>query len=92
MLSHMTIKRRCDFLLRLSFGGSFTLTEINSEQIRRFADTAKLPLKPLVMETIERTIEAWKTLEEKDLLPLGIRDAIDKQIHAVAINTHRLFP
>jgi serine/threonine-protein kinase HipA len=80
--------------LALSFGGSRRLSEITPDQIRRFADTAKLPvssLATLVLETIEKTVTAWETLDEKDLLPTDIKNAIDKQILTVAENTQRLF-
>jgi serine/threonine-protein kinase HipA len=76
--------------LALNFGGSQSLNEITVDQIRRFADTARLPVSPLwkiVRETIERTAAAWKTLGQKDLLPATIRKAIDRQIHAVIAKT-----
>jgi serine/threonine-protein kinase HipA len=80
--------------LALNFGDSRSLSEISPDQIRRFADTARLPLSPLsqlVIETVERTISAWKTLEEKELLPDDMLNAIDRQIEVVAANTSRLF-
>lgn len=80
--------------LALNFGNSRSLSEISPDQIRRFADTARLPLSPLselVIETVERTISAWKTLGEKELLPEDMRKAIEGQIELVAINTFRLF-
>lgn len=80
--------------LALNFGGSRSLNEISPEQIRRFADTARLsasPITQLVMDTVERTVNAWKKLEEKTLLPANMKQAIDKQIQAVATNTHKLF-
>jgi hypothetical protein len=58
--------------------------------VRRFTDTAGLPLKPvqaIVSDTVERTTTAWKTLAEKELLPAGIRTAIDRQIQLVAANS-----
>lgn len=80
--------------LALNFGDSRSLNEISPDQIRRFADTARLPLSPLsqlVMETVDRTIAAWKTLGEKELLSDDILKAIDKQIKMAAANTYRLF-
>jgi len=76
--------------LALSFGGSQSLNEITVDQVRRFTDTARMPMDPvwrIVRETVERTQAAWKTLDHKDLLPSDMRKAIDKQIHAVAVKT-----
>ncbi len=76
--------------LALSFGGSQSLNEITVDQVRRFTDTARMPMDPawrIVRETVERTQAAWKTLDHKDLLPSDMRKAIDKQIHAVAAKT-----
>jgi serine/threonine-protein kinase HipA len=73
--------------LALSFGGSHSLSEITVEQVRRFTDTARLPVSPvwqIVRETAEQTAVAWKTLAGKDLLPSNMRKAVDRQIHAVA--------
>jgi len=78
--------------LALNFGGSRSLSEIRPDQIRRFADTARLPVSPvsrLVAETVERTAEAWKTLEQKELLPADMRKVIDRHIETVAANTGR---
>jgi serine/threonine-protein kinase HipA len=76
--------------LGLSLGGSHSLSEITLDQVRRFTDTARLPSSPvwqIVQEVVERTVAAWKTLDQKDILPSDLRNAIDKQIHAVAANT-----
>ncbi|HET6929257.1 MAG TPA: HipA domain-containing protein [Candidatus Acidoferrum sp.] len=73
--------------LGLNFGGSRALGGITKDQIRRFADTARIPVSPLweiVMETAERTVESWKTLEHRDAMPKEIRAAIEKQIFKVA--------
>jgi len=73
--------------LGLSFGGSRSLFEITQHQMRRFADTARIPASPLwqiAVETAERTVEAWKTLEQADLLPNDLRGSIEKQILVVA--------
>ena len=73
--------------LALSFGGSRSLSEITQDQMRRFADTARIPASPLwqiAVETAERAAAAWKTLEQADLLPKELRDLIDKQILGVA--------
>jgi serine/threonine-protein kinase HipA len=78
--------------LALSFGGSYSLNEITIEQVRRFADKARLPLNPvwrLIGETVERTAEAWKTLDPKEILPSEMRKAINNQIQAAITNTGR---
>ncbi len=75
--------------LALNFGGSKSLNEITVDQIRRFADTAGLPVSPLweiVRETVERTRAAWGTLDQKMILPSEMRKAIDAQIHTVGVN------
>lgn len=73
--------------LGLSFGDSRSLSEITPDQMRRFADTARIPASPLwqiAVETAERTAESWRTLEQADLLPKEMRASIEKQILAVA--------
>jgi serine/threonine-protein kinase HipA len=73
--------------LGLSFGDSRSLSEITPDQMRRFADAARIPASPLwqiAVETAERTAEAWKGLERADLLPKDLRDSIQKQILKVA--------
>ena len=73
--------------LALNFGGSQSLDEITVDQIRRFTDTARLPVSPvweIVRVMVERTVAAWQTLDQKDLLPLKMRKAIGGQIHGVA--------
>jgi hypothetical protein len=42
------------------------------------------PLWRIAVETAERTVAAWKTLEHKDVVPKQLRDSIDKQILGVA--------
>jgi len=73
--------------LALSFGESKSLHEITPDQMRRFADTARIPASPLwqiAVETAERAAAAWKTLEQADLLPKDLRADIEKQILGVA--------
>jgi serine/threonine-protein kinase HipA len=80
--------------LALSFGGSRSLAEIVLDQVRRFADTASLPMNPvweIVRDTIERTAVAWKALAQKELLPKDIHNVIDKQIQTVVVNTGKNF-
>jgi serine/threonine-protein kinase HipA len=76
--------------LALTFGGSRSLDGITLDQVRRFTDTARMPMHPvwrIVRETAERTRTAWKALEQKDLLPAEMRKTIDKQILAVVART-----
>ena len=73
--------------LALTFGGSRSLSEITTEQVRRFADTARLPASPLwkiVVDTTDRTVAAWEKLAEKDLLSEKMRTMINNQILSVA--------
>ena len=76
--------------LALTFGGSRSLDGITLDQVRRFTDTARMPMHPvwrIVRETAERTRTAWKALEQKDLLPAEMLKTIDKQILAVVAKT-----
>jgi serine/threonine-protein kinase HipA len=69
--------------LALSFGGSSSLGGIALDQVRRFTDTARLPMKPvweIVCETMERTSDAWKTLPQKDLIPAATLKIVDEQM------------
>jgi serine/threonine-protein kinase HipA len=73
--------------LALSFGGSRSLSEITPDQVRRFADTARLPSSPLwkiVTNTTDKTIAAWEKIAEKDLLSEKMRGLIGDQILSVA--------
>jgi serine/threonine-protein kinase HipA len=73
--------------LALGFGGSRSLSEITPDQMRRFADTARIPASALwkiVVETADRAAAAWKGLEQADLLSKDLRASIDKQILRVA--------
>ena len=81
--------------LALGFGGSKDISAITPEQIRRFADTARLAVNPLwrlVHETAERTIAAWQSLDEKALLPTGIVQAIDVHLLTVATSINQTRP
>ena len=73
--------------LALTFGGGRSLAEISTDQVRRFAETARLAASPLwrhVIDVVHRTVAAWQKLAEKDLLPKKTRDAIGNQVSAVA--------
>jgi serine/threonine-protein kinase HipA len=74
--------------LALSFGGSRSFKAITLEQVRRFVDTAGLPMKPVsdvMRETADRTRDEWLKLAEKDLLPAQMAGAIDMQIKSVVL-------
>jgi serine/threonine-protein kinase HipA len=76
--------------LALSFGGTKSLDAITLDQVRRFTDTARLPMKPVwevVLETVERTADAWKSLSHKEVLPSGIRKNVDEQIRRITTGT-----
>lgn len=73
--------------LALNFGGSRSLAGITQRQMRHFADAARIPLSPLwpmAVEMTEKTVAAWKTLEQADLFPKDMRALIGKQILAAA--------
>ena len=76
----------------LNFGDSRDLHAITKDQIRRFAEAARIPASPLwniVTETTERTVENWKSLEHREALPKEIGQAIEKQIFGVAAAVHK---
>ena len=73
--------------LGLSLGDSHSLSEITPDQMRRFADTARIPASPLwkiAVETAARTAESWRALEHADALPKELKDSIGRQILGVA--------
>ncbi len=76
--------------LALTFGGSRSLEGITLDQIRRFADTAGLPVTPIsriVRETAEATVAAWRKLDHRDLLPADVLEVIGSQIEGAAART-----
>ena len=73
--------------LALSFGGSRSLAEITPDQMRSFADKARIPASPLwkiAVETAQKTAAGWKSLEQADLLPRDLRSSIQRQILRVS--------
>lgn len=73
--------------LALSFGGSRALDEITIDQMRRLADKGNLPVSPIIrlaQETVARTVDAWRTLAAKDLLPAELVSVIHTQIETAA--------
>jgi serine/threonine-protein kinase HipA len=76
--------------LALSFGKTKTLEGVTVDQVRRFADTGRLPMKPvmdIVRDTVGKTQLGWKELPQKDLLPQDILKVIDGQIANVISKT-----
>lgn len=74
--------------LALGFGGSRNLHEITTDQLRRFADTAHMPVRKvakIAAETVDLTKQAWADLGQKELLPATLRGAIARQIDSVSI-------
>ena len=74
--------------LALSFGGSRSLNAITVEQVKRFADTARLPMNrvwEIVREMVERTADAWRRHAAKDLIPAEMLKAIDGQIQRAIV-------
>ena len=75
--------------LALGFGKSRSLTTITQDQVRRFADTARLPMSPvweIVNEVVEKTKESWSSLEHKDRLPSFPQKAIGEQINGITLS------
>ena len=73
--------------LALSFGGSRSLVEMTPDQMRSFAEEARIPASQLwkiAVETAQKTAAGWKSLEQADLLPKDLRSSIQKQILRVA--------
>ena len=73
--------------LALTFGRRRSLTEINTDQVRRFAETARLAASPLwkhVIDITDRTVAAWEQLAERDLLPEKMCNAIGNHVSSVA--------
>jgi serine/threonine-protein kinase HipA len=76
--------------LALTLGGDRDLAQISLNQIRRLTEKAAMPMDPvvrIVQDTAEATIEAWKDLFAKDLLPATIRSVIDDHIARAARGT-----
>ena len=70
----------------LSFGGSRALGRMTDDQLVRFADTAGLPVHPVVetvRETVARTVAAWRELPKKEVLPDGVREVVGEWVSFV---------
>src|SRR5206468_694156 len=82
-----TLRYVANDTLALSFGGSRSLAEITPDQMRSFADKARIPASPLwkiAVETAQKTAAGWESLEQADLLPKDLRASIQKQILRIA--------
>jgi serine/threonine-protein kinase HipA len=78
--------------LALGFGRSRAMDTITPEQVRRFADTAKVSAPVVwqtVVQTIDSTLDAWNDLPEQALLPEKIRATVEKHMQLVAVNVMR---
>jgi serine/threonine-protein kinase HipA len=79
--------------LGLTFGGERSLSGVTHSQVRRLAERARVAASPLwsiAVETVERTLRAWETLEERSVMPGWVGEAINRQIRRVC--SHRLAP
>lgn len=75
--------------LALSFGKSRSLDNITKDQVRRFVDTAGLPMSTtwnIINETMANTIDGWSMMDEKNLLSNALKRSIQKQIQSVRIH------
>jgi hypothetical protein len=73
--------------LASSFGDGLSLFRITPDQMRGFADRARIPASPLwkiAVETAERSAESWKAPEHVDALPNDLKDSTGRQILGVA--------
>ena len=73
--------------LALGFGGSKRFARFDKARIARFASTARLPFEAVLSEcreTVEKTKEAWKHHEQRDLLPKEIDTSTGAMIETVA--------
>lgn len=78
--------------LALGFGRSKTMDDITPDQVRCFADAARLSV-PFLWETILRTVHetraAWRDHAARDLLPIDLRKALQAHMEVVAANIGR---
>ena len=87
-----TVPYIADDNLALNFGGGRSLLGVTKDQVRRFADTARLPVSPLweiARETVARTVEAWPRLDARDVLPAELRRQIERQIETAVRGTEQ---
>lgn len=78
--------------LALTFGASRDISGISLLQLRRFSEKAGLPAHPVfrtVRDSVLATLEAWRKLPAKHLLPAPVRTAITNQIESAAANTQK---
>lgn len=76
--------------LALGFGGTKAMRGVDREQVRRFADKADVAVEPLwriVQDTVDRTVEAWRSHDPRALLPHRVRAAIDRHLEGAAGRT-----
>ena len=79
-----------DDRLALGFGGTKAMHGVHREQVRRFADKAGVAVDPLwriVQDTVDRTVEAWRRHDARDLLPERVRAAVDRHLESAAGRT-----
>ena len=75
--------------IALTFGNSRSMTDITPEQMRRFADVARVSTATLwkaMLETVEATSEAWRSHDPLDLLPTKIKNEIGTHLFKFANN------
>ncbi len=74
--------------LALNFGGDKSIGHITRDQVRRFAEKARLPVNQLwtiARETSTQIVDAWDAHVAKDFLPAEVREALDRHIKRAAI-------
>ncbi len=77
-----------DDQMALSMAGTTSMPAVDSTLFAKFANRAGLPEQPVVdaaMETAQRLATQWKTHEVVDLIPVAIRDRIDRHMRRVPL-------
>lgn len=80
--------------LALNFGGHKGMDCVTPDQVRRLADSARLPLAPLwrtVKQTCEATGDAWGRLAEKELLTGNVVGVVSSQVDGCVARTAKAF-
>lgn len=78
--------------LALGFGRSRAMDDITPDQVRRFADTARLSLPSLweaILDIVAETRLAWRDHAARDLLPKKLRKTLEAHMETVTRNLGR---
>lgn len=73
--------------MALSLGGTKSFRSLTRDRWRNLAHRARLPVGAVenaVTETVATVMERWRTLPERDVVPVPVLDAIDQHIALMA--------